>query len=264
MLALIAGQGRLPELILERHPQAVVFEMQGSPSGLPAAQTFRLEHLGTLLMTLADLGVSEVCFAGAIRRPPIAPDEIDPATAPLVPRVMLALTTGDDSALRTILGIFEEAGFTIQAAHELLPELLPAPGILTRVQPAERDLHDIEKGMAVVAELGRNDIGQAAVIAGGQVLALEAIGGTDWMLASIAGERRPASPPGGVLVKAPKPGQDRRADLPVIGKGTVAAAAAAGLNGICVEAGGVMLIDADDLVTKADEAGLFLWVRSAG
>ena len=109
--------------------------------------------------------------------------------------------------------------------------------------------------------VGPADIGQGCVVVAGQALAIEALGGTDWMLDSLAGNRRPAGPSGGILYKAPKPGQDRRADLPVIGPQTMAGVKAAGLSGIVIEEGGVIVLDQAATIGAADAAGLFLWVR---
>lgn len=296
MLALIAGQGRLPGLILGQRPDAMVCELEGYPSGLvPAPRVFRIERLGAFLADLGRAGVTEVCLAGRIGRPKLDPAAIDPATLPLVPRMMAALSEGDDAALRVVLAFFEEAGFTIRAAHEILPDLLPPEGVPTRAGPGDAAGRDVARAVSAHAALGAADIGQALVVAGGQVLAVEAQPGTDWMLTSLLARdpvfaptgdifddplgvaadilggparaprprRDPALPPGGLLYKAPKPGQDRRVDLPAIGPETVRRAAAAGLEGIVIEAGGVLVLDAGEVLAKADAAGLFLWVRAA-
>jgi len=128
--------------------------------------------------------------------------------------------------------------------------------VLTRTGPDAQARADIDRGVAVVRALGAVDVGQGCVVQQGIVLALEAIEGTDAMLARAAKLSRPG--PGGVLVKLVKPGQDRRADLPTIGPGTVAAAASAGLRGIAFEAGGTILTDRAAMVADAEAAGLFL------
>jgi DUF1009 family protein len=120
---------------------------------------------------------------------------------------------------------------------------------------AEAEL-DIAHGLHIVRALGALDIGQAAVVQQGLVLGVEAIEGTDALLQRCAALRRDG--PGGVLVKVEKPGQERRADRPVIGPETVAKAAAAGLRGIAAEAGIVLVVDRDELVRRADAAGLFV------
>ena len=263
MRALIAGQGALPGY-LHRALGAgtVVCELEGFPSGLPDPTVFRIETLGTFLEDLVARGVSEVCFAGAIRRPALDPSHVDTATAPLVPRIAEALQRGDDAALREVLAMFEERGLLIRGAHELAPDLLPPPGIPTAARPSARDRQDADRAGEIHTGLAAADIGQACAVAAGQALAIEALGGTDWMLDSIGPGRRPDGPNGGVFFKAPKAGQDRRVDLPAIGVETVTGAARAGLSGLVIEAGGVLAIDLPGIVAACDAAGLFLWVRA--
>jgi DUF1009 family protein len=103
--------------------------------------------------------------------------------------------------------------------------------------------------------LGRAGVGQAAALRNGNVLALEAIEGTDEMIRR-AGEWGGA---GATIVKAARPGQDRRFDLPAIGRGTIEAMQAAGATGLAVEAGATLLVDADSLRHSADAAGIAVW-----
>jgi len=294
MLALIAGQGGLPGIVLKRRPDAMVCELEGHPSGLvPNPRVFRIEQMGSFLADLKSAGVTEVCLAGRVGRPRLDPAAIDPATVPLVPRMMAALAEGDDAALRAVLGFFEEAGFAIRAAHEIVPDLLPVEGVLGQTVPGTGAGRDIARAASAHSALGAADIGQALVVAEGQVIAVEAQPGTDWMLTSLLARdvvpaatgglfddpfgiaadimggparhprprRDPVLPKGGILYKAPKPGQDRRVDLPAIGPETVRRAADAGLDGIVIEAGGVMVLDPAEAIAAADRAGLFLWVR---
>ncbi len=262
--ALIAGQGALPARVLAAWGgTALICELEGAPSGLSGDPLrFRIEQLGSFLGTLKGAGVSEVCFAGRLSRPPLDPAAVDAATMPLVPRMLQALGQGDDAALRTVLSFFEEAGIAIRAAQEIAGDLMPPAGVPSTAQPGERDEKDATRAAEIHAALGAADIGQGCVVAAGQALAVETLGGTDWMLATLAGGNRPAGPAGGVLYKAPKPGQDMRIDVPAIGPDTVAAAAAAGLSGIVIAAGGVIVLDPGATVAAADAAGLFLWVRT--
>ncbi|PZX19912.1 hypothetical protein LX81_00376 [Palleronia aestuarii] len=266
-LCLIAGQGRLPRLIAERRPDAHLAALEGfAPDGLGPVESFRLETLGTFLAGLRARGVDTVCFAGAIQRPSVDPSRIDAATLPLVPRIAAAMGQGDDAALRAVLATFEEAGIAPVGADAILPDLLPPEGVLGAIAPDDTARKDAVRGMEVVSRLGAADIGQGCVVARGQVLAVEALPGTDWMLASLAAARGDGAlardlPAGGTFVKAPKPGQDRRIDLPTIGIETVAAASRAGLSGITIAAGGVLVLDREALVAEADAAGLFVWIR---
>ena len=264
-IALIAGQGRLPELLAAAAPEALVAEMEGFPTGLAGAERFRFERLVPFMDRLHDLGVTDLVFAGRIHRPKLEPEFFDPRTAQLVPRVAMAMGRGDDGLLREVLAIFEEDGFRILGAEAILPDLVPGEGALTAAAPSAADLKDIARAVEIVAALGGLDVGQGAVVAQGQCLAVEALPGTDAMLDFVAATARRADAKGarGVFYKAPKPGQDRRVDLPVLGPQTVEKAAAAGLAGIAFEAGGVLMLDRAAMVAAAERLGLFLWGRAA-
>ncbi|MGV6840516.1 MAG: LpxI family protein [Planktomarina sp.] len=269
MLALIAGTGELPTRVAARlRKWPMVCALDGfAPDELIPEVTFKIETLGSFLRTLAEKGVHEVCFAGAIRRPKVDAAAIDMATAPLVPRIVAAMGQGDDAALRAVIGIFEDAGFKVRGVDELVADFLMKPGVPTLAQPSEQDKADAERALSVLATLSPLDVGQACVAASGQVLAIETLGGTDFMLDGMMGDDGTRHPrlatEGGVLVKLPKQGQDRRIDLPTIGVPTVDRAAKAGLKGIVIEAGGVMVVNMDQVVTAANRHGLFLWACEA-
>ncbi len=262
MLALIAGQGQLPEALVKRlGARPHIAALQGfEPEGLVADRTFRLETLGSLIADLKSIGITDVCFAGAIARPAVDPSALDAATLPLVPRIMAALQAGDDGALRTVLAIFEEAGLTIRAASDLAPDLLPQPGVLSACKIDALHEADANRAATIAATLGDLDIGQACVVRRGQALALEALAGTDAMLATLAGAPHGA---GGVFYKAKKPNQDPRIDLPVVGVETIAGVVRAGLDGVVIQSGGVMVLDLPAVLAAADAANLFFWVRPA-
>jgi len=128
--------------------------------------------------------------------------------------------------------------------------------------PSQRDNADIARGLALLDAAGPFDIGQAVVVAASNILAIEAVEGTDAMLGRIAELRergRISTLAGtGVLVKAPKPQQDRRFDLPAIGPRTVSEAARAGLRGIAVVAGSAIIAEPAAVAAAADKAKLFV------
>lgn len=270
-VAIVAGTGALPLILvhaLEAAGEApVLAEVEGHPvegAGARTVERFRIERLVPFLDRLHELGVGRVVFAGAVHRPRLDPAQFDPRTAALVPRLLAAMQGGDDATLRAVIAIFEEAGLEVVGATDVAPELVPAAGVLSAVQPTDADIADAERAAAIVAALGGVDVGQGAVVAQGLCLAVEALPGTDAMLSGLAAmpDMRP-DPAGarGVLYKAPKPLQERRIDLPAIGPDTIRAAAAAGLGGVAIEAGGVMLLDRAAVVQAADELALFLWAR---
>lgn len=300
MLALIAGGGALPRIVAAAQDEApIVCALEGNqrPAGLDVDHRFRLETLGSLLLTLGNEGVTEICLCGPIDRLPLDPAALDEETKPLVPLFMQALGQGDDGALRVALSIFEQTGFAIRAAHELAPELLPIEGFPTRRTPRESHVQDAKAALGVLAEMGAADLGQACVIRKGRTIAREVEDGTDAMLARLAlPDARPmqeidpamwaaaaagdlagaaldwlqgikakplheAPGAGAILFKAPKPDQDRRVDLPTIGPLTALRAAEAGLDGIVIESGGVMVIGLAQVIAILDAMDMFLWVR---
>jgi len=268
MLAIIAGRGQLPALLAASDPRALVCAMPGTGpeiGGRMVDIVFRIERMIPFLDELKSRGVSEVCFAGAADRPQLDTSALDPATAALSPRLRQAMLAGDDETLRFVLTLFEQHGFAVRGAHEILPDLLPEAGILGRLRPDQQSQADAKRAETVMAALGRADLGQGCVVQQGQVLSVEALPGTDWMLARLADAPFPARPAAsagkGLLYKGPKPQQDFRIDLPAIGSDTVAAVHATGLGGIVIEAGGVMVLDLPGTIRACDAAGLFLWVR---
>ncbi|HEX8828145.1 MAG TPA: LpxI family protein, partial [Xanthobacteraceae bacterium] len=164
--------------------------------------------------------------------------------------------------LSGVAGVAESGGLRVVGVKDVAPELFVPEGVLGRHRPSERDRDDIGRALKVVAALGPFDVGQAAVVANGNVLAVEAAEGTDHMLGRIAELRRlgrVTSPSGlGVLVKAPKPGQDRRFDLPSIGPRTIENVARAGLAGIAVAAGSTMIAEPEQVIATADRERVFV------
>ena len=264
--AIIAGQGRLPAALAEAMgARPLIAALDGfTPDGLAVDMAFRVERLVPFLRALERDGVGQVVFAGAVTRPRLDPALLDEATAALLPRLLGAMAQGDDATLRVVIELFEEFGFAVVGVEALAPALLPGAGVLAgTVSP--RDEADAARAAGIVAALGAVDVGQGAVVAQGLCLAVEALPGTDAMLAGVAGLKpglRPDPARGrGVFYKAPKPGQDRRIDLPTIGPDTLREVAAAGLGGVAFQAGSVICLDLDAMLRRAGELGLFLWAR---
>jgi UDP-2,3-diacylglucosamine hydrolase len=264
--AIIAGSGALPSALAASMADApLVAAMDGfAPANLTVDLTFRVERLVPFLRALERDGIDRVVFAGAVTRPRLDPALIDPDTATLVPRLIQAMAAGDDATLRVVIALFEEFGFSVVGVEAVAPSLLPQAGILFG-SVTRQDEADTARAADIVAALGAVDVGQGAVVAQGLCLGVEALPGTDTLLAEVAriGALRPDPMRGkGVFYKAAKPGQDRRIDLPTIGPDTLRAAVAAGLGGVAFQAGSVICLDLPGMQRLAGEFGLFLWARA--
>ncbi|RAI60209.1 LpxI family protein [Roseicella frigidaeris] len=266
-LGLLAGGGQVP-LQVARTARAAgrpvhVVALEGWAdqdwSGFPVLRE-RPGAAGRILGHLRGQGVRQLVLVGRAQRPSFLSLRPDAAGARLLARIGRAFFAGDDGLLRAVARALEEEGFEIVPPQAVLQDILPPAGLLTRAGPDAAARADIARGIAVVRALGAVDVGQGAVIQQGLVLGVEAIEGTDALLARCAGLKRqgPAGRRDGVLVKLVKPGQDRRLDLPTVGPETIRGAAAAGLAGIAIEAGGTILVDRAGTLAAAEAAGLFV------
>jgi UDP-2,3-diacylglucosamine hydrolase len=263
-LGILAGSGELPVRLIdacrsvERPFFVLAFEGEADPAMLtevPHAWV-RLGAAGEGLERLRREGVSELVLAGGVRRPSLRSLRPDWRAAKFFARIGYR-ALGDDGLLSAVVKELEREGFRVIGADTLLGSvLMPAGPVGRHAPPDDQALADIEHGFRIARAIGALDIGQAVVVQQGLVLGVEAIEGTDALIARCGALRREG--PGGVLVKASKPGQERRADLPTIGSRTVKAAAAAGLRGIAVEAGAALILDRRKVADLADREGLFV------
>ncbi len=270
-IGIIAGGGSLPLAVAEAAQQNGCSPFIIGLLGNAAPEIERFPHayahigqVGLMLRTLRRESCKQVVFVGSLRRPNLFRLKIDAGFLRHLPQLLRLFKGGDDTVLRGVARFFEARGFEVLAAHEVAPRLLAPLGAFSAMAPDAQAIDDIKLGFRVARSLGSFDIGQAAVVARQYVLAVEAAEGTDAMLRRC----RDLNNWGfkarkGVLVKAPKPGQDLRLDLPAIGPRTVELASDAGLAGVAVAAGAVLLAEQQELVEKADKLGLFLYGASS-
>lgn len=260
-LALICGTGDLPARLAASQPEApLICVLDGfAPNRLEADVSFRLETLGSLLIQLGHAGITDVCFCGAIDRPGFDPAALDEHTAPLVPLIAQAMQSGDDAALRAVAGLFEQTGFRVRGAHEIAPDLVAPPGVLTEAWPDALMRKDAELGFGILNALAPFDVSQACIVGEGQLLGVETVAGTDALILGLAYSAHVGK---GILVKGPKTGQDSRLDMPTVGPKTVAAVRKAGLRGIVVDAGDVIMLEQEAVIEACDAAGLVFWSRT--
>jgi hypothetical protein len=270
-LGILAAAGPLPGRLVEACRQGgrdfvvVAFRGMTDPALVEGGQVphfwTRLGAAGRWIDELKRQGAHTLCPAGNIRRPSLFELMPDFKAVRILTRIGFS-SLGDDALLTALRRVLQEEGFRLVALHEVIDDFLARPGLLTSTAPDEIAQADIAKAREIAREIGRLDIGQGAVVQHGYVLAVEAAEGTDAMLRRCGPLARPG--PGGVLVKAKKPQQDIRLDPPTIGVTTVELAAAAGLRGIVVEAGGAMIIDAEAVRQAADRHGLFVLCLAEG
>lgn len=262
-LGILAGGGHLPRRLVElcqssgRGAFVVAVEGNTEPTTVEGVDHLwiKLGQSKRVLDALREAGASELVLIGPVKRPTLADLRPDAYTLKALTKIAFN-SLGDDGLLGTVVRTLEAEGFTIRGVDELMGDLLAVAGPYGCHLPDAQAEADIQRGIAVVRAMGAADVGQATVVQHGIVLGVEAVEGTDDLLRRCGALQRDGL--GGVLVKVSKPGQERRADLPTIGVKTIEGAAAAGLRGIAIEAGGTLVVDADGVARAADRAGLFL------
>lgn len=269
-LGLIAGLGDLPVVIAENAVatgQGVhVLRLKGFEEPRLAAypgSVVGLGEVGAVITRFREAGCRDIVFAGIVRRPNFSDLKLDLKGAALLPKVISEARKGDDALLRVLVNEFERHGFNVIGSEQAHASLLAPAGLIAGPVLSEALRADMEIAARVAAASGALDIGQGCVVCDGLVLAVEAQEGTDEMLRRCAALpetiRGTSSARRGVLVKRPKPVQERRIDLPTVGVSTVELAAAAGLAGICVEAGGALMLNRPGMQSRAEAQGMFLY-----
>ena len=200
--------------------------------------------------------ISDVVMIGRVRRPSLL--EIKPDWLALKVLTKIGINSlGDDGLLHGIgKAIEEECGVRVLGVQDIFTDLLTPGGDLTVIKPDEDALQDIRRGIEVAQALGRLDVGQSVIVQQGMVIGVEAIEGTDALIARSIGLKREGA--GGVLIKMAKPQQDDRFDLPTIGPDTISAAVKAGLRGIALQAGRSLIVERESTIAAANQANIFI------
>ncbi|MEM1048864.1 MAG: UDP-2,3-diacylglucosamine diphosphatase LpxI [Pseudomonadota bacterium] len=269
-IAIIACGGRLAlECIEEARSRGrlggvIALEGESIPEVVALADhVLKWGQIGRLISALERSGAKKVLLIGSIsRRPDFRTLVGDFETIRWLPRLLTTMAGGDDSVLRKVISFFESGGYQVVSLADVAPGLLAAPGLQAGRQPSGVEREDIEIGFAALNAMADFDIGQSLVIGQGRIAAIEAAEGTDAMLERVAflreARRVPWKAGTGILIKAAKRQQDLRVDMPVIGPQTVDGCARAGLAGIAISAGSVVIASRSDCINRARDAGLFI------
>jgi UDP-2,3-diacylglucosamine hydrolase len=274
-VGLIAAGGVMPfaiaDSLIARGINPVLFALRGACDPV-RVERFRhhwisVGQLGRAVKLFRAENCRDLVFIGTLVRPALSEIRLDWGTLRVIGRLLAAFRGGDDHLLSGIGRILEQDGFRMVGIKDVAPDLLMPEGCLTLKSPDENAAADIAKGRDVLRALSPFDIGQAAVVIDGHVVGVEDIEGTDGLLARVARLRAEgrirARTAHGVLVKAPKSGQDLRFDLPTMGPRTIEGAAAAKLAGIAIVAGNTIVAEPQAVIEAADAAGLFVTGLSA-
>ena len=263
-LGLIAGNGRFPFLVLDAargagYDVTVVAikeeafpELADAAARHPAADLhwISLGQLGKCISTLTRAGVTQAVMAGQVKHTKLFADIVPDLT--LLGVLMRLEAKNTDALISGIANVLRDNGIELVNSTAFLTPLLAAAGVLTGRAPSDEERRDIAFGYTIADALAGLDIGQTIAVKSAAVVALEAMEGTDAVIAR-AGQLAGA---GVRIVKVAKPNQDMRFDVPVVGVSTIDAMSAAGASALSVDAGKTLMIDGDAIVKAADAAGI--------
>lgn len=257
VIGLIAGTGRLPEILADAVKAqghglvcVIVQDDPRTPYDLPVADyryrvpSMQIERIRTILQSH---GVRRALLAGKVPRTLL----VDGGDAAFRDGLARLGDRRDHSALRLIAEFLAEIGISVVSPLEFVRDLVVEAGVLTRRAPTHAEWDDVRFGMPVARAVASMDVGQTVVVKDGVILAVEAAEGTDATI-----QRGGGLIAGVAVIKAARPHQDERFDLPAIGTQTIEVLRAARATVLAFEAGRTLLLDRTQSLAAADDAGI--------
>jgi len=266
-LAIIAGKGDLVQYLinssLEKNYDLTIISI--SNPNFKKDHRYKLFHLerisvNKLLNIFKKEKISHICMAGYVERPNSLLEYFNPMSILLLIRFRSILNRGDAALFKLINSYLEKKGFKIVGASEINPEITLTEGVYSRKKIPKKEISNINIASEKVRLLGHNDIGQAAVVSKGRVIALEAAEGTDEMLTRVIKLNSNQKNKYGIFFKSSQEQQDLRTDMPTIGVQTIRLIIEAKLAGLAITAGDVIVLDFDNIVELVNKNDLFFVV----
>ncbi len=266
-IAIFAGRGNLPKMLIEdfqkKNRRFFVFLLAGESYEIDYSEFNPLKisygEVEKFFATMKQQKISKIVFIGGVTKPNFSTIKVDKSGAILLAKILANKILGDDAVLKTVMKFLEKNGVNIVPIDDLLDCIVSKKGVLTKIQPSLENISDINLGVSAIKKFSDFDVGQSLVIAQKQIIAVEALEGTDAMIQrckKLAVDYKNKA----ILVKMKKRNQSKKADLPTIGVATVQNCAESGLCGIAIQAGSTLVLEKELLIKTADDLGLFILV----
>lgn len=264
-IAIFAGRGSLPKLLIEeckkRNQKFSLFLLESEKYDIDYSAenpiTVPFGAIEKFLSILSERKIKNLVFVGSINKPNFSSIKTDKTGAILLAKLIAKKLLGDDAVLRTVMDFFTKRGLQLVPIHLLLDCVISEKCVLTKIEPSQNDLEDIALGAEAIKYFSKFDLGQAVVISQKQIIAVEALEGTDEMIKRCKNFSMRENL---ILVKMKKRGQSKKADLPAIGIDTIKNCSEARIKGIAIEAGSTLVLEKEKVLELADDLGLFLIV----
>lgn len=266
-IAIIAGRGDLPKMLIDecqkngRKFSLFLLESEIYQNDYSAFNPSYLKWgaVEFFLHKLREDKIENLVFVGAVNKPNFSAIKVDKKGAVLIAKILANKILGDDAVLKTVISFFEKEGLKVLSIDKLLDCVISTKTTLTKHQPSVENFAEISLGIKAIKAFSKFDVGQSLVVAQKQIIAVEALEGTDEMIQrcqNLTTDYRQNA----ILVKMKKTKQSTKADLPTIGVKTIKNAVAAGIIGIAIQANSTLVLQKDEVIKAANEAGIFLTV----
>lgn len=264
-LAIFAGRGQLPQILIKNCQknnidfQVFLLASEKYDHDYTKFNPISLKYgeIGRFLQELQQKNIKNIIFIGAVNKPNFSNLKVDAKGTVLVAKILANKILGDDAVLSTVIKYFQKQGFKILQINDLLDDIVSKKGALTTAKPDKSDLKNIEIAKKAIQHFAKFDVGQAVLVAQKQIIAVEALEGTDNMIKR-ASTLKTDYQNNAILVKMKKPNQSAKADLPTIGLKTIENCAKNNIKGIAIEAKKTLIIDKEKVIAKANENNIFL------
>lgn len=266
-IAIFAGRGVLPQMLIsecqKNGRKFILFLLQSETYDIDYSEfnpiTVPYGAIEKFLEILHKNQIKNLIFIGAVNKPNFSDLKVDKTGTILLAKILASKILGDDAVLRAVIKFFEKQGLKILKIEDLLDCVISTKSTLTEVKPSKESLEDIKIGIDAIRHFSKFDVGQSVVVAQKQIIAIEAIEGTDEMIRRCK-DLRIDYKESAILIKLKKRNQSAKADLPTIGVATIKNCFEAGIKGIAIQANSTLVLDKQEVIRVANELRLFLVV----
>ncbi len=263
-LGIIAGGGDLPLEIIKTVKKDGIIPFVITLKSYADSNLYKNEKLAELSLGQVGMAieyfeknhVTHICFAGSVKRPNLFSVTPDFQGAILLSKILACKILGDDNLLKLVINFFENKGFKIISANELLGKEINKTGVISETSPTKDNLNDIKIGINALEKLDELDVGQAVIVSNGRILSIEGAEGTDQLIKRTKDYTQNQD---AVLVKLPKKSQDKRIDMPTIGPVTIQELVKAGIKGIAISPE-VIILSQKETIAKANSKAIYIYV----
>jgi DUF1009 family protein len=266
-IAIFAGRGQLPKILIEdclkKNRHFILFllknEIYDEDYSNHNPTVIAYGEIERFLTILRDKNIRNIVFIGGVTKPNFSALKVDKKGAILLTKIIANKILGDDAVLKTVIKFFEKEGLKILKIDDLLDCVFSSKGLISKIVPGYENNLDIELGIKAIKHFSKFDVGQALIVAQKQIIAIEALEGTDAMISRLQTLRGDFKN-NAVLIKLKKPHQSDKADLPTIGLTTIAKCAEVGIKGLVIQANSTLVLDKERLIEAVNDNKLFLKV----